>query len=144
MPCWLTPLVFGGTGAVSEVSPMMVACIKRWAPAGSSYQQMLGDVELFTQKCNRADMHLRAILVALKRDYEQGQVSTFEELVHAAVFDDFVAQVEYYVDEGHLYRPRSFQERPSKSTCVSSPRSTRSPSRRPAPMGSRILARHRS
>jgi hypothetical protein len=46
---------FGGTGAVSEVSALRVACIKRWAPPGSSYQGMLADVELFTEKYTRMD-----------------------------------------------------------------------------------------
>jgi hypothetical protein len=33
---------FGGTGAISEVSALMVACIKRWSPHGSSYQAQDG------------------------------------------------------------------------------------------------------
>ncbi|MCE7890795.1 MAG: hypothetical protein DYH12_14055 [Sorangiineae bacterium PRO1] len=63
---------------------------------------MLSDLELFSPKYNKADVHLHAILTALRRDYEQGQVRTFEELVHAALFDDFEAQAEYLLDEGYL------------------------------------------
>lgn len=91
-----------GTAAVSEITALMAACIKRWSPANSAYQAMLADLELFTEKYNRAEMHLRGILVALRRDYDQGIVGTFEELVHAAVFDDLVAQAEYFFNEGHL------------------------------------------
>jgi hypothetical protein len=93
---------FSGTSAMSELSALMVACIKRWAPPGSSYQELLSKVEVFGGKLTEASMHLRSILIALRRDYDQGQVATFEELVHAAVFDDLLAQAEYYLDEGHL------------------------------------------
>src|SRR5450432_3114912 len=92
----------GGTAAVSELSALAVACIRRWAPRGSSYEEMLSRVELFADKYNRADVHLRGILTALRRDYDQGQIATFEALVHAAVFDDLLGQAEYYLDEAHL------------------------------------------
>jgi hypothetical protein len=92
---------YEGTGAVSEVSALMVACIERWAPAGSSYRQMLARIELFAPKYNKADVHLHGVLVALRKAYDQGLLTTFEELVHAAVFDDLVGQAEYFLDEGH-------------------------------------------
>jgi hypothetical protein len=93
---------YGGTAAVSEFAALVVACIERWAPPGSSYRRMLASVEVFPTKYQKEDVRLRSILSALRRDYDQGHVATFEEMVHAAVFDDLLAQAEYYVDEGHL------------------------------------------
>lgn len=93
---------FGGTAGVSEVSALMIACIERWAPPGSSYRGMLARIDSFADKYNKADVKLHAILTALRRDYDQGQVRTFEELVHAAMFDDLEGQAEYFLGEGYL------------------------------------------
>jgi hypothetical protein len=93
---------FSGSSAMNELGALMVACIKRWAPPGSSYQDLIAKVDLLSLRSQQVNESLRGVLVALRRDYDQGQVATFEELVHAAVFDDLLAQAEYYLDEGHL------------------------------------------
>lgn len=92
----------GGTAAVSILGAMMFACIERWAPPGSSYRTMVAGIDVFPEKYQREDVRLRGVLTALRRDYDQGQVATFEAMVHAAVFDDLAAQSEWYLEEGHL------------------------------------------
>ena len=67
----------GGTHAVSRLAAIHAAAIERWAPLGSSYRSMLTKVDPFDAR-DRGYTKVSAILDALRRDYEQGQVKTFD------------------------------------------------------------------
>ena len=59
----------GGTAGVSEVAAVFMACIERWAPAGSSYRNNANKVDLFPEKkVSGPGTHLRAVVRALRRD----------------------------------------------------------------------------
>jgi len=89
----------------NERGAMLKACIERWAPQGSAYRVMSAKVEPFT-----ADMtfmadpcsKLQGILRTLRRDYSHGMVKTFEEMVHASMFDDLLGQAQGLFDGGYL------------------------------------------
>jgi hypothetical protein len=91
-----------GTAAVSQVCAVTFACIERWAPPGSSYRRMLKDVSMFGPKNTRADMHLQGILTSLRRDYAEGMAGSFEEMVHASMFDDLLEQAKGLLEAEHL------------------------------------------
>jgi hypothetical protein len=44
---------------------------------------------------------LSGILSALRADYEAGRLRSFEELIHADLFSDFLEMAEYLLDEGY-------------------------------------------
>lgn len=92
----------GGTSASTKIAALHSAAIERWAPDGSSYRKMLvaiGDV--FGVK-DRAYMKTRAILEALRRDYDKDKLATFEQVVHASIHDDLLTQAEYLIEGSFL------------------------------------------
>jgi hypothetical protein len=84
-------------GDADGLGAMMKACILRWAPRGSPYWGMATGIDPFTSALNLLEdpiPKLRGVLVALRRDYHQGQVMTFEEMVHASMFDGLLGQAQ--------------------------------------------------
>lgn len=90
-----------GTAASSEVAAMRRACIERWAPAGSSYVRMAEQIDPCPPKYAKQDVRLRGVLVTLRRDYERGMVKTFQEMVHASMFDDLLGQAQGLLEDGY-------------------------------------------
>jgi hypothetical protein len=82
-----------------EISVRMAAAIQRWAPPGSPYvseaQRVLGFREA------RALYELGNLTKALRADYAAGAITTVQELLHAELFDDFLAMAENLVGEGY-------------------------------------------
>jgi len=67
------------------------AAIKRYAPAGSAYEEEAQAVD----SSSRSNLEWRAkelgaIVHALRDDYEGGSLLSIQELVHADLFDDFL------------------------------------------------------
>ena len=91
----------GGTDAVTRLAAIHVAAIERWAPVGSSYRTMLSKIDPFDIR-DRGYTKASAILDALRRDYEKGQVKTFEHLVHASLFEDLLLQADALRAGGYL------------------------------------------
>ncbi|MCW3048846.1 MAG: hypothetical protein JWO74_3130 [Solirubrobacterales bacterium] len=77
----------------------MAAAIHRWAPPGSPYlseaQRVIGLREAFALN------ELGSITKALRADYAAGAITTIQELLHAELFDDFLAMAENLVGEGY-------------------------------------------
>lgn len=71
------------------------ACISRHAPPGSSYRNQADNhMRLKFGSYPYPDDLLRGVLEALREDVRHGTLSTFEELVHADVYADLIAQAE--------------------------------------------------
>ena len=93
----------GGTGGASEANALMVACIERWTPPGSTYRKMMSDVRPFPDNPKeKAESQLRGIIRALRRDYDKDLVRSFEQLVHASLFSDLLEQAEHLLAERYL------------------------------------------
>ena len=90
---------------VNELCALMKACILRWAPSGSPYRDMANQLDVFeitnSFRDDRCDK-FGAVLVALRRDFAAGMVKTFEEMVHASMFDDLLGQAQGLLDGAHL------------------------------------------
>jgi len=86
-------------------SVMLKACILRWAPAGSPYQEMAGQLDPFKITNPLRDdrsAKFQAVLACLRRDFAKGMVKTFEEMVHASMFDDLLGQAQGLWESNHL------------------------------------------
>jgi hypothetical protein len=96
----------GSSGSVwlAESSALHHACIARWSPPGSTYRQQ-ADRALAqtttgpTGDRGKAQTVLAGILRALRRDIDADRLRRFEELVHADLFADLLAQAEYLANE---------------------------------------------
>jgi len=92
---------------VHEITTLSCAAIKRLAPPGSAYLEQMEAVLRDTQKSisrsrdEEVEFRLRGILSALRGDYEAGRLQSFEELIHADLFSDFLEMAEYFMDEGY-------------------------------------------
>jgi hypothetical protein len=76
-----------------RISTRAQAAIKRWAPPGSPYEAQAVQVGRLASEETKAK-HFAAIAHALRDDYALGGLSAVEELVHADLFDDFLAMAE--------------------------------------------------
>src|SRR2546427_8567153 len=84
-----------------EVSIRLQSALKRLAPPGSTYLAALqelvgryGSTSLTPQLKN-----LPGVLKALRADYAAGYTRAVEELIHAAVFSDFLEMAEHLLEE---------------------------------------------
>ncbi|MDP3720328.1 MAG: hypothetical protein Q8T13_21405 [Acidobacteriota bacterium] len=80
-----------GSDVHVEVETIVSATIDRLAPAGSTYRRTL-NVTLIGQIGS---------LKALRRDYEDGYMSTIQALVRSDVFADFLDMAEHLVEQGY-------------------------------------------
>ena len=91
-------------GDVVTRTARMKACILRWAHAGSPYREMAEKLDPYRSMGSMIDdreTNSRAILSALREDFAQGMVKTFEEMVHASMFDDLLGQAQSLLDEDY-------------------------------------------
>jgi len=93
----------GGPGAVAEMASRLYACICRHAPVGSPHRRQAeaylsrgpGDVY------NDTSQVLDGVLRALRSDIAAGRTASYEELVHADIFVDLLAQADYLLSESY-------------------------------------------
>lgn len=92
---------------VQEIMTLSCATIKRLAPPGSAYLEQMESVlqntlkSISRSKDEEVEFRLRGILSALRADYDAGRLQSFEELIHADLFSDFLEMAEYFLDEGY-------------------------------------------
>jgi hypothetical protein len=92
---------------VQEITTLACAAIKRLAPRNSAYLQQMDAVFSTTSKSlsrskeEEIEFRLRGILRALRADYDLGRLQTFQELIHADLFSDFLEMAEYFLQEGY-------------------------------------------
>lgn len=92
----------GGTGAITEVVMLRVACLRRWAPPGSDYAKQAERLDPLAPSHERHEQKSDSVLRALKADYEAGQLRPFRALVEASLFDDFLHQASYLASGEYL------------------------------------------
>lgn len=89
----------------NQRAPMLKACLERWAPPGSAYREMSDQIGPFSEQFDFSlsdpSSKMHGILAALRRDYANNMVRTFEEIVHASMFDDFLGQAQSLLDGRH-------------------------------------------
>jgi len=93
----------GGTGAVAEMAALRYACICRWTAPGSAYRRQADQFQSMatstvTHDRNKAEIALVGVLRALRQDVDADRLRSFEELVHADMFADLLAQASYLND----------------------------------------------
>jgi hypothetical protein len=92
---------------VQEITTLSCAAIRRLAPPGSAYLDQMESVLKNTLKSisrsrdEEVEILLRGILSALRGDYDAGRLQSFEELIHADLFSDFLEMAEYFLQEGY-------------------------------------------
>lgn len=92
---------------VQEITTLACAAIMRLAPPRSAYIDQMQAVLKNTQysvarsKDEEIEFRLKGILQALRADYDAGRLQTFQELVHADLFSDFLEMAEYFLQEGY-------------------------------------------
>lgn len=78
------------------------ACVSRYAPPGSSYRKQADShMQLKFGSYPYPDELMRGVLEALRDDVRHGVLATFEELVHADVYADLIAQGEGLLRDGY-------------------------------------------
>ena len=91
---------------VMEVITLARAAIRRLAPSNSDYVKQMEEVCRDTVKGTAASREeaveegLQGVLRALRADYEADRLQTFQELVHAELFSDFLAMADHLLQEG--------------------------------------------
>ena len=83
---------------VIEAVNLLFAAIHRLAPPGTTYRR---SAELLAERTGYALMPLVGILRALRSDYENGYLQSFQELLHADIFSDFLEMAKYLLDQGY-------------------------------------------
>jgi hypothetical protein len=80
----------------------MCACIKRFEPLNSYYIDSMA-VILGVAKANNylAVNRIAGVLKALRSAYDNGYLTTINELIHADIFTDFIEMADYLLSEGY-------------------------------------------
>lgn len=90
-----------GSVAAGESVTLSIACIERWTPPNSPYRRpykpMIGK-----QGRGAEESHFQGSLRALRADVAADALTSFAELVHAALFSDLLGQAEHLCDEHYL------------------------------------------
>lgn len=92
---------------VQEITTLACAVVKRLAPPGSAYLEQMDAVCKTTLKSvtrsreEEIEARLQGILRALRADYVAGRLQSFQELIHADLFSDFLEMAEYLLNEGY-------------------------------------------
>ena len=92
---------------VQEITTLTCAVIKRFALPGSAYHDQMEAVfentvrSVIRSKEDEIESRLQGVLRALRADYDAGRLQTFQELVHAEMFSDFLEMAEYLLQEGY-------------------------------------------
>jgi hypothetical protein len=93
----------GGTTAVAEMAALRYACICRWTTSGNAYRLQADrfhamSTSTVTGERTKAEIALLGVLRALRQDVDADQLRSIEELVHADLFADLLAQASYLND----------------------------------------------
>jgi hypothetical protein len=94
------------TDNVQEITTLACAVIKRLAPPVSAYIDHMNEALRDTRPSlarsveEEIEFRLQGILRALRADYDAGRLQTFQELIHADLFSDFLEMAEYFLQEG--------------------------------------------
>ena len=82
---------------LAEIVTTLHATIQRWAPAGTSYAEQANAIfhDHVPSRYYSAHRPLAGVLRSLRQAYEQGYLSTVQQLVHADLFADFLEMAEY-------------------------------------------------
>jgi hypothetical protein len=59
------------------------------------------ELEAFPGRTRTQTEGLRGILKALRADYEADRLQSFQELIHAEMFSNFLEMAEYFLEEGY-------------------------------------------
>lgn len=92
---------------IQEITTLMCAALKRFAPPGSAYLDQMESVFKNTlrsvgrSKEEEIEFRLQGVLRALWADYAADRLQTFRELIHADLFSDFLEMAEYLLEEGY-------------------------------------------
>lgn len=92
---------------VQEITTLSCAAIMRLAPPGSAYLDQMKSVLTNTRQSvgrsrdEEIEYRLRGILSALRGDFDAGRLQSFQELIHADLFSDFLEMAEYFLGEGY-------------------------------------------
>jgi hypothetical protein len=81
-----------------EMRVRAAAAIDRFAPAGSAYKRQADELDGYD---GYIVARLAGILRALHADFQAGYMRTIEELIHAAVFDDFLELATELASKGY-------------------------------------------
>ncbi len=97
----------GGSAAVAEMAALRYACICRFTAPGSAYRRQADQFQemstsTVTHDRTKAEMALVGVLRALRQDVDADRLRSFEELIHADMFADLLAQAEYLLSGGYL------------------------------------------
>jgi hypothetical protein len=86
---------------ISEAVSLLFAAIQRLSPPGSSYAKNASLHEKYiVGNSGLALSPLIGILRALRSDYENGNLQSVQELIHADIFADFLDMAEYLLNQG--------------------------------------------
>lgn len=95
----------GSAQSISKGLSMMLSAIDRLAPPGSIYANNVQGHERFLTSgvvgMSMAFEPVRGMLLALRNDYESGNLQSVIELVHADIFADFLEMADYLVQQGY-------------------------------------------
>lgn len=75
--------------------------LRRFAPPNLAYLAEIPEKEESPWKYQKVLNELQGILFALKEDYQDDCLTTFEELVHANLFADILDQAKHLLDNGY-------------------------------------------
>jgi hypothetical protein len=94
---------YGGSGAVAEMASRLYACICRHAPVGSPHRKQ---AEAYISQhpgdfYNNTSQVLDGVLRVLRSDIAAGRTASYDELVHADIFIDLLAQAGYLLSESY-------------------------------------------
>jgi hypothetical protein len=91
---------------VCEMITLECAAIRRLAPPGSAYVEQMDAARQTTRRVIGStpeeviEESLQGVLRALRADYEAHRLETFQELVHADLFSDFLEMADHLLQEG--------------------------------------------
>jgi hypothetical protein len=89
-------------GSRTALATAWTAAIDRLSPRSSEYRaQVLLSLNRFAANHPKHLQSLAGILNALRADYEEGYMTTIEELIHADVFADFLGMAAELIDKGY-------------------------------------------
>jgi hypothetical protein len=93
--------------AVQEVLTLACAAIDRLAPPGSAYREQKEKafkgpfLSVARSREEEIEARLQGVLRALRADYEAGRLRTFQQMVHADLFADFLEMADHLLEQGY-------------------------------------------
>ena len=84
-----------------EIAMRLFTTVERLSPSESSYEAELGEIYGNYGLESDSIPLLVGVIKSLKADIENDFLYTFEELIHADIFEDFLHMAEYLLTEGY-------------------------------------------